>query len=163
MLVAWNQLNGVRLLFFSEYRGSSWTHPADGTDYISVAGSHADDGRLALADNGFCVSALRNATVFGISPRMRFDLVVNLMTLHAFELGRITVMGGGRQWRPLVHVKDVARAFATQLNTHLRIRKNAGFAYRRSFSVSDRNLVLSVYGPRLRRKRLGLGFEARVL
>jgi nucleoside-diphosphate-sugar epimerase len=44
---------------------------------------------------------------------MRFDLVINLMTLHAVEKGLITVMGGGRQWRPLVHVSDVARAFRT--------------------------------------------------
>src|SRR5438132_4146019 len=56
---------------------------------------------------------MRNATVFGLSPRMRFDLVVNLMTLHAVERGKITIMGGGRQWRPLIHVRDVARAFAT--------------------------------------------------
>jgi nucleoside-diphosphate-sugar epimerase len=63
------------------------------------------------SDRSFTVSVLRNATVFGLSPRMRFDLVINLMTLHAVEKGIITVMGGGRQWRPLVHVKDVARAF----------------------------------------------------
>jgi nucleoside-diphosphate-sugar epimerase len=42
---------------------------------------------------------------------MRFDLVVNLMTLTAFQKGRIIVMGGGLQWRPLVHVSDVSRAF----------------------------------------------------
>jgi nucleoside-diphosphate-sugar epimerase len=42
---------------------------------------------------------------------MRFDLVVNLMTLTAFQKGRIIVMGGGLQWRPLVHVSDVSSAF----------------------------------------------------
>jgi nucleoside-diphosphate-sugar epimerase len=42
---------------------------------------------------------------------MRFDLVVNLMTLTAFQKGRIIVMGGGLQWRPLVHLSDVAKAF----------------------------------------------------
>ena len=61
----------------------------------------------------FTTCALRNATVFGLSRRMRFDLVVNLMTLSAFETGQITVMGGGRQWRPLVHVKDVSQALIT--------------------------------------------------
>lgn len=61
----------------------------------------------------FTTCALRNATVFGLSRRMRFDLVVNLMTLSAFETGQITVMGGGRQWRPLVHVKDVCQALIT--------------------------------------------------
>jgi len=73
----------------------------------------AEEETLALADSGFCATALRNATVFGLSPRMRFDLVVNLMTLHAIERGKITIMGGGRQWRPLVHVRDVAAAFRT--------------------------------------------------
>jgi nucleoside-diphosphate-sugar epimerase len=42
---------------------------------------------------------------------MRFDLVVNLMTLTAFQKGRIIVMGGGLQWRPLVHLSDVSKAF----------------------------------------------------
>ena len=46
----------------------------------------------------------------GLSRRMRFDLVVNQMTRNAVESGKITVMGGGDQWRPLVHVRDVARA-----------------------------------------------------
>jgi nucleoside-diphosphate-sugar epimerase len=63
-----------------------------------------------MNDAAFTACALRNATVFGLSRRMRFDLVVNLMTLSAFENGQITIMGGGRQWRPLVHVEDVARA-----------------------------------------------------
>jgi nucleoside-diphosphate-sugar epimerase len=71
----------------------------------------AEQQSLSMADHQFSVTALRNATVFGLSRRMRFDLVVNLMTLTAFEKGRIIVMGGGMQWRPLVHVSDVSRAF----------------------------------------------------
>lgn len=71
----------------------------------------AEQKNLSIADDNFSVTALRNATVFGLSTRMRFDLVVNLMTLTAFQKGRITVMGGGKQWRPLVHVSDVSKAF----------------------------------------------------
>jgi nucleoside-diphosphate-sugar epimerase len=71
----------------------------------------AEQQNLSIADNNFSVTALRNATVFGLSTRMRFDLVVNLMTLTAFQKGRIIVMGGGLQWRPLVHLSDVSRAF----------------------------------------------------
>ena len=71
----------------------------------------AEQQNLSIADNNFCVTALRNATVFGLSTRMRFDLVVNLMTLTAFQKGRIIVMGGGLQWRPLVHLSDVSSAF----------------------------------------------------
>jgi nucleoside-diphosphate-sugar epimerase len=49
---------------------------------------------------------------------MRFDLVVNLMTLTAFQKGRIIVMGGGLQWRPLVHLSDVSRAFITVISSN---------------------------------------------
>jgi nucleoside-diphosphate-sugar epimerase len=71
----------------------------------------AEQENLSIADNNFSVTSLRNATVFGLSSRMRFDLVVNLMTLSAFQKGRIIVMGGGLQWRPLVHLSDVSQAF----------------------------------------------------
>jgi nucleoside-diphosphate-sugar epimerase len=77
----------------------------------------AEQQNLSIADNNFCVTALRNATVFGLSSRMRFDLVVNLMTLTAFQKGRIIVMGGGLQWRPLVHLSDVSRAFTTVISS----------------------------------------------
>ena len=77
----------------------------------------AEADTLALADEDFSVAVLRNATVFGLSQRMRFDLVINIMTLHAVEKGMITIMGGGHQWRPLVHVHDVARMFSTVIST----------------------------------------------
>jgi nucleoside-diphosphate-sugar epimerase len=77
----------------------------------------AEQANLAIADNNFSVTALRNATVFGLSTRMRFDLVINLMTLTAFEKSRIIVMGGGEQWRPIIHVSDVAKAFIATLNS----------------------------------------------
>jgi len=64
-----------------------------------------------LASNDFCVTFLRNATTYGVSPRMRFDLIVNLMTMYAYTKHKIYVLGGGKQWRPNVHVRDVARAF----------------------------------------------------
>lgn len=66
---------------------------------------------LELADKDFCPTILRNATVYGLSKRMRFDLVINLMTLKAWKENRIFILGGGKQWRPLVHVKDVVRGF----------------------------------------------------
>jgi nucleoside-diphosphate-sugar epimerase len=71
----------------------------------------AEEELAPLNDDGFTVTFLRNATVYGLSYRMRFDLVINLMTLYAYKNRRIYVMGGGQQWRPLVHVRDVARAF----------------------------------------------------
>lgn len=79
------------------------------------AAARAEDAIRGMNRPGFATVALRNATVFGLSPRMRFDLVVNVMTLSAFENGRIVVTGGGRQRRPLVHVQDAARAFICAL------------------------------------------------
>lgn len=75
----------------------------------------AEEALFGLKGDAPAVTVLRNATVFGLSPRMRFDLVVNIMTLHAVQRGRILVMGGGRQWRPLVHVGDVARTILAVL------------------------------------------------
>ncbi|MBI5749727.1 MAG: SDR family oxidoreductase [Nitrospinae bacterium] len=77
----------------------------------------AENDILPLADYSFSVTVLRLATVYGISKRMRFDLVLNLMTLNAFKKGTIFVMGGGKQWRPLVHVRDVAHVFEKVINT----------------------------------------------
>lgn len=74
-----------------------------------------EQGLKSLADASFCYTILRNATVYGLAPRMRFDLVVNIMTMRAWRERVIYVMGGGEQWRPLVHVNDVVEAFCTVL------------------------------------------------
>jgi nucleoside-diphosphate-sugar epimerase len=68
----------------------------------------AEKGLLELRRPGFATTILRLATVFGLSRRMRFDLAVNVMTKNAYTKGQITVDGGGKQWRPFVHVADVA-------------------------------------------------------
>ncbi len=72
---------------------------------------------LKLSSQDFCVTFLRNATVYGYSPRMRFDLIVNIMTMNAIMKHKIYVLGGGKQWRPIVHVKDVAKAFLLTMNS----------------------------------------------
>jgi nucleoside-diphosphate-sugar epimerase len=64
-----------------------------------------------LADKSFTVTALRQATVYGYSPRMRFDLAINGMTLGFFKNGKIPIMRDGEQWRPFIHVKDTSNAF----------------------------------------------------
>ena len=76
----------------------------------------AEKDLLPLGDSTFTVTALRQATVFGLAKRMRFDLVVNLMTINAVQKGKIFVMGGGKQWRPIVHVADTASAFVSVLD-----------------------------------------------
>lgn len=74
-----------------------------------------EKGILPMAGKGFEVVVLRNATVYGLAPRMRFDLAVNIMTMRAWKDRVIYVMGGGQQWRPFVHVNDVVQAFRLSL------------------------------------------------
>ena len=64
-----------------------------------------------LANKTFCPVVLRNATVHGVSPRMRFDLVVNNMTGHLYTKGFIEMKSSGKPWRPNIHVSDVCNAF----------------------------------------------------
>lgn len=68
-----------------------------------------------LADDTFTPVFLRNATVFGASPRMRFDLVVNNLSGLAYTTKEIKMTSDGSPWRPLVHVLDVCEAFITTL------------------------------------------------
>ncbi len=65
---------------------------------------------LSMGDKYFAPTILRMGTLYGYSPRMRFDLVVNTMTMNAFSEGRIRVFGG-KQWRPLLSVQDAAEAY----------------------------------------------------
>lgn len=69
----------------------------------------AENSLLSSADRYFNPIILRFGTLYGLSPRMRFDLVVNAMTAHAFFNKKI-VVNGGSQWRPLLHVSDAAEA-----------------------------------------------------
>jgi len=66
---------------------------------------------LPLADKAFTVTVLRQATVYGYSYRMRFDLAINGMVLGFYKDGKIPIMRDGTQWRPFVHVKDTSNAF----------------------------------------------------
>jgi dTDP-4-amino-4,6-dideoxygalactose transaminase/nucleoside-diphosphate-sugar epimerase len=70
-----------------------------------------EEALSSLADSSFHPVVLRKGTLFGLSPRMRFDLAVNLMTMHAVTKGCIYVTGGGQQWRPFLHVRDAANAY----------------------------------------------------
>jgi nucleoside-diphosphate-sugar epimerase len=70
---------------------------------------------LPLASPDFCVTALRFATLYGVSPRMRFDLAINGMVLGAQATGKLPVARDGLQWRPFLHVADAARAIIAAL------------------------------------------------
>ncbi len=84
------------------------TRPFPISRYAS-ANLEAEKKVLALANNNFSVTVVRQATVFGYSPRMRLDLVINSMIYDSIKLKTIFVTGDGSQARPFVHVKDVCR------------------------------------------------------
>jgi nucleoside-diphosphate-sugar epimerase len=68
-----------------------------------------------LADATFSPVYLRNATAYGVSARMRFDLVLNNLVAWAFTTGRVHIKSDGTPWRPIVHIEDIARAFIAVL------------------------------------------------
>jgi len=68
-----------------------------------------------LATDSFSPVFLRNATVYGLSPRIRFDLVLNNLVAWAFTTGKVFLKSDGTPWRPIVHVEDVCLAFACLL------------------------------------------------
>jgi len=72
-------------------------------------------GLLELADDTFSPTFLRNATVYGVSPRLRGDVVVNNLVGWAVTTGKVVLKSDGSPWRPLVHVEDVCRAFSAIL------------------------------------------------
>lgn len=86
---------------------NSPTHPL--TTYAEK-NLEAENALLALCDPYFTVIVLRQATLFGVSQRMRFDLAVNAMVRLAVEKRNIPMMRDGDQWRPMLHVSDAASA-----------------------------------------------------
>jgi len=69
-----------------------------------------------LADSNFCPTFLRSATAFGVSPKHRFDLVLNNLVAWAYATGTVLLKSDGMAWRPTVHIEDISRAFIAVLN-----------------------------------------------
>jgi nucleoside-diphosphate-sugar epimerase len=69
-----------------------------------------------LADSNFSPIFLRNSTAYGVSPRLRFDLVINNLVAYAYTSGLVLMKSDGTPWRPVVHIEDISRAFVAALN-----------------------------------------------
>lgn len=80
-----------------------------------------------LADSNFSPVFLRNATAYGVSPRLRFDLVLNNLVAWAFTTGRVYLKSDGTPWRPLIHIEDISRAFLAALVAPSEVVHNQAF------------------------------------
>ncbi len=69
----------------------------------------AEEGLATLGGDGFAIISMRNATVYGVSPRLRLDIVLNNLAGWAHTTARVRLLSDGRSWRPLVHVRDLSR------------------------------------------------------
>jgi nucleoside-diphosphate-sugar epimerase len=78
----------------------------------------AENSALDLLNSGtdMAITLFRQATMYGLSPRMRFDIAVNGMTLGMWQNGSIPMLRDGTQWRPMIHIRDTSKAFIAALN-----------------------------------------------
>lgn len=80
-----------------------------------------------LSDEEFSPTFLRNATAYGVSPRLRFDLVLNNLVAWAFTTGKVYIKSDGTPWRPIVHIGDISRAFISVLHAPREVVHNQAF------------------------------------
>lgn len=80
-----------------------------------------------MADSNFAVTSLRNATAYGISPKLRLDLVVNNLVAWAVTNSEIKIMSDGTPWRPLIHAEDIARGFLAVIESPIELINKQAF------------------------------------
>jgi len=95
---------------YAEDGARTETSPVNPLTAYAKSKVYAEKGLQQLADNSYTVTSLRFATACGMSERLRLDLVVNDFVAAAVTTGKITILSDGTPWRPLIHVKDMARA-----------------------------------------------------
>jgi nucleoside-diphosphate-sugar epimerase len=128
--------SGVRRFVFSSTcsvygaAGQEWideqSEPNPITPY-AVSKWKAECDLRRLADARFSPVFLRSATAYGFSPRIRFDLVLNNLTAHAFTGGKVLLKSDGMSWRPIVHIEDIGRAFVAAFEAPIEIIHNEVF------------------------------------
>lgn len=113
----------------------------------------AEQRLIAMAGPDFCPVILRKGTIFGFSPRMRYDLVVNTFVKDALSRGLITVYYGGEMWRPLLDVHDAARAYIACLEA------GESLVSGQIFNVAFQNVRISELALRVRTACRAMGIN----
>ncbi|MFT5635032.1 MAG: nucleoside-diphosphate-sugar epimerase [Cognaticolwellia sp.] len=109
------------------------------------ANEKAESGVLALANENFCVSVMRQSTIFGYGRRMRFDLAINGMTLGAFKQGVLPLMRDGSQYRPMLHIQDTTDVMCLLLTVDANKINNEIF----NVGSDENNYQLGVLGQKV--------------
>ncbi|MCB1033424.1 MAG: SDR family oxidoreductase, partial [Acidobacteria bacterium] len=116
---------GVKRFLFSS---SCSTYGAAGDDFLDESAAFSpvtpyavskvdmEKALEALADDDFSPTYLRNATAYGVSSRLRLDLVLNNLVAWALTTGKVLLLSDGTPWRPIVHIEDISRAFLAALD-----------------------------------------------
>ncbi|MEM7029137.1 MAG: SDR family oxidoreductase [Chloroflexota bacterium] len=110
--------------------GENWLDESSGFNPVTPYGISkvaAEKDIAALADDKFSPTLLRSATAYGVSARLRFDLVLNNLVAWAYTTGRVFLKSDGSQWRPLVHIEDMARAFVAVVEAPRDLVHNEAF------------------------------------
>jgi nucleoside-diphosphate-sugar epimerase len=128
--------SGVRRFVFSSScsvygaAGDEWidehSNPNPITPYATSKWNAERDLRQ-LAGSHFSPVFLRSATAYGFSPRIRFDLVLNNLTAHAYTSGKVLLKSDGMPWRPIVHIEDISRAFLAAIEAPIEVIHNEVF------------------------------------
>lgn len=130
------------------------TSPVNPRAAYSFSKYEAEKLLLQMVDERFCPVILRKGTIYGFSPRMRYDLVVNTFIKDALAKGVLLLHYGGEIWRPLVDVRDVARAYIACLEAE--VSKVRG----QVFNFCFQNVRISELALRVRETLRQMGIQA---
>jgi len=103
------------------------TSPLDPQTEYARSKVKSEEAIRELATDDFSPTYLRNGTVYGVSPHMRFDTVLNDLVGQAFTTGEVVVFSDGKPWRPVLHVEDIARTFHAVLDAPIEDIHNEAF------------------------------------
>jgi nucleoside-diphosphate-sugar epimerase len=127
---------GVKRFIFSSScsnygaAGEGWVNEGSAFNPVTPYGIskvRVEQDVAKLADGDFSPTFPRSATAYGVSPRLRFDLVLNNLVAWAYTTGQVYLKSDGMAWRPIVHVEDMARAFVAILHGPREVVHNEAF------------------------------------